>query len=255
MLQSRARHLTTRVALVLFSAVLCIVLLHAFFAGGSSDSILPAMFDVSDEGNVPTWFASILWFLVACTAFACYGMEGERRTALKFRWMWVVIALVFLIASADEVATIHEQIGTVLQEQPVAASHPLSQLQARQDSPHSPWLVFYLPLLGVFGAVAAVFLLSRFWRQRALAICFMLSVDCYALSLAFDHFQGLPVAEQERIAINWRQQRVEALIWSYVVEEVIEDVGTVLLIVAFVGHAANLYFGNDRQNLKPENET
>ena len=60
---------------------------------------------LSYEGNVPTWFATLLLFSCAIVA----GSIAQR--ALTFRRHWWGVAAVFAYASLDEAAELHEHMG------------------------------------------------------------------------------------------------------------------------------------------------
>lgn len=60
---------------------------------------------LSYEGNVPTWFATVLLFSSALAA------ARIAREAVAFRRYWWGVAAVFAYASLDEAAELHEHMG------------------------------------------------------------------------------------------------------------------------------------------------
>jgi hypothetical protein len=60
---------------------------------------------LSYEGNVPTWFATVLLFSCALAA------ARIAREAVAFRKHWWGVAAVFAYASLDEAAELHEHLG------------------------------------------------------------------------------------------------------------------------------------------------
>jgi len=62
------------------------------------------IFLVTSESNVPTWF-SATQFILAAVACAWVGHSGPRPDR-----NWVLLGLVFLLFSLDEVAMFHERI-------------------------------------------------------------------------------------------------------------------------------------------------
>lgn len=69
------------------------------------------------EGNLPTWFSSALWAIAAVFAYQC---KLFSRTNYEKR-IWMLLAILLLILSIDEVAMIHEFLfgsflGTRLKE-------------------------------------------------------------------------------------------------------------------------------------------
>ena len=109
--------LVTRLLAVNFLALLLFgtaseVALHGFgitwFFG------LVPMSNLSYEGNLPTWYASML--LLTCAGLL--GLIGwtRFRAARPYRWHWLILALVFLYISMDELAVIHETLNRPLRE-------------------------------------------------------------------------------------------------------------------------------------------
>ena len=94
-------------ALLIAVAVLVGLDLLAMAAGEASWQ-LTRVFSLSREGNVPTWFSSLLWGISAWCAFGC-----SRHGDAPARRIWMVLAAIFLACSCDEVAMVHETIGTI----------------------------------------------------------------------------------------------------------------------------------------------
>jgi hypothetical protein len=67
-----------------------------------------------DEGNIPTWFISILMFACALTTWGIYTLE--KRRGGRFRAHWAALAVIFLLLSMEEVAAFHEMLNGPLQE-------------------------------------------------------------------------------------------------------------------------------------------
>src|SRR5437899_246019 len=72
-----------RLTWTLVALNLLILVLHIVFYQFAiwPESFLKSMFDMGTEANVPTWFATILWFLVSAAALTCYCVE--RRKPVK----------------------------------------------------------------------------------------------------------------------------------------------------------------------------
>jgi hypothetical protein len=66
--------------------------------------------DPGAEGNLPTWYSSIQWYSVA-TLLAIFTYRNFRISQIR-SWLLLALPLVFLTFSLDEVAMIHEQLGT-----------------------------------------------------------------------------------------------------------------------------------------------
>ena len=70
---------------------------------------LAPLFNPAREGNVPTWFSSAL-LLLSGTALAIAGARLREVSARGARW-WLVLAAVFVLASLDETANLHELLS------------------------------------------------------------------------------------------------------------------------------------------------
>jgi len=80
-----------------------------FATGDGHLSGFTPKFNLDAEMNVPTWFASFLFFLAALLLVRVGGTE-EKRVRGGARRRWHSLALVFLFCSIDEVAAIHEML-------------------------------------------------------------------------------------------------------------------------------------------------
>ncbi len=218
------------------------ILLVAFDLVFTQWQVIPAqfvkdVFDLGAEGNIPTWFASIQWFLISLAALACYWAEPLRSGKLPGRNMWLVIGLVFLLASVDDAAQIHENVGSALAE---FTLHSSFRFVLAAGSENSPWILFYAPLLVLFLCACIWFLWRRFGRFNRLKLLLVAAVECYAAAVAFDYFQGLPASRQFELANLLDLNREPFVNATIVVEETLENIGTSLLVIALAAHANNL---------------
>jgi len=81
----------------------------ANYLAGQPFGHLTAFLDLDGEANLPTWYSSIQWFCVAILlgVFAQYNFTLSQGKS----WPLLLLPLVFLALSLDEVAHIHEQLG------------------------------------------------------------------------------------------------------------------------------------------------
>jgi hypothetical protein len=101
------------VATALFAVTIVLALLsvagHAvqYLYGTGRLAHFVRLFNLSGEGNIPTWFSAIVLF--SCAAQLWGIAEDERRHGeRRFRTHWRILALGFLYISLDEVAQLHE---------------------------------------------------------------------------------------------------------------------------------------------------
>jgi hypothetical protein len=80
-----------------------------FFTGKPSVFGLVRLFDVESEGNVPTWFSSVL--LLTAAALLAWIARGKHIDRDRFRRHWAALALIFFWMSLDETAVVHEMLS------------------------------------------------------------------------------------------------------------------------------------------------
>lgn len=105
---------------------------------------LKVFLDLGSEGNLPTWFSSIQWFCVA----VLLGIFAQRNFQIsrKKSWLLVLLPLVFLALSLDEVAQIHEWLGGMSDKYLPGASR-----QNTMFSHTGIWMfVIGVPFVGLF---------------------------------------------------------------------------------------------------------
>ena len=68
-------------------------------------------FGLDVEKSLPTWFSSMLWFIVFVLT---WKIPAHIRESKFFRWQWKILSGLFLVMSIDEVAGLHEKLGWFL---------------------------------------------------------------------------------------------------------------------------------------------
>ena len=101
----------TKFHVKVFFSLLCLALilifLHLVFQRTSR--ILNDKFNLDQEANVPTWFATALLLAVALCAFALHRAQEETRPGRCFaRLFWLGFSFVYVFFSLDEAAGFHE---------------------------------------------------------------------------------------------------------------------------------------------------
>ena len=156
------------VARLLASAILFLLIMHtgvhvAHFGFGHDHLMgLTELFDMNRENNVPTWYSGTA---MLCTA-AALGVVAFAKVQAgdPFRRHWVVLALLFVYLSLDELTHIHENWGDAL-------NAPLAQLRNRDvlgGSLRNLWVLPAIVVAGVVGLFFLRFLLHLPARTRAL---------------------------------------------------------------------------------------
>lgn len=76
---------------------------HEFFI-----EIMMSAFYLDSESNVPTYVNALLLFLPALLLAAIGAWKNLIKD--KFRFQWIILALVFFVLSIDEIASFHERL-------------------------------------------------------------------------------------------------------------------------------------------------
>ncbi len=213
-----------------------------FFGGG----YFYRFFDLNLEQNIPAWYASVLWFMVFQLSLLNYLLERLRRDRKPHSWVWLFFAILFVVASADEVATIHEHVGSLLQDLvvPTLRAQIATYFVRHGFSPESfvvhfstsksPWVLFYAPFLIAAGGFCWLFLWRRFSCSRNLRLLMILAAVCYLVAESFDFIQGMrspPVAMfPQPLGLDWPT----FLDLTVMVEELLEDAGSAFIILALL---------------------
>jgi hypothetical protein len=118
-------------------------LVARFWLGYPADARWIAFFDFDTEGNLPTWFSSIL-FIISAGLLAVLG-AWKRAERDAFARHWKALAATFLFLALDEATSLHERLDDVgLLKRALSAGGGL----------YHPWVAVYAALV----VLAAIFL-------------------------------------------------------------------------------------------------
>ncbi len=137
--------------------------LHAVITWAPAGTFHPLMMrfvDLDYESNLPTWFSSFEWMVLALVCAANAVVLHCRARARVTVGVWSLLACGATFLSVDEVAVLHERLGTILEEAARAAPAG-STLHALLGFPSYYWILAYLPI----AIPAAVFLIGFMWRE------------------------------------------------------------------------------------------
>jgi hypothetical protein len=113
-----ARIAPKRVAIALSGILLVLLSLHLIVAvyNNAVDYTLPQhltrIFNVNTENSIPTWYSSILLF-VASGLLALIA-TAKKQVRDRYTRHWQFLALLFLLLSLDEAASLHEAFDRAL---------------------------------------------------------------------------------------------------------------------------------------------
>lgn len=79
----------------------------------SAQSPLLPLLSLSVEGNLPTWYSSLL--LAGCGVLLLIAAAAVKQTGGSFVRRWALLGAVFLYMSLDEAVELHEHLGEFVQ--------------------------------------------------------------------------------------------------------------------------------------------
>jgi hypothetical protein len=104
------RKIIPQFVIILFAIDFLFCFLHVVnFLVGFPSVQITRLLQLDGEMNLPTWYSSVKWF---CAAYL-FGIFSIRNFDWdnKRSWVLLLLPLVFLVFSIDEVAVIHEYLG------------------------------------------------------------------------------------------------------------------------------------------------
>lgn len=122
-----------------------------YFLIGHPYAPLAKLIDLDGEANIPTWYSSMQWF---CVAYVLWVFATRHLVRSQVRsWFLLIVPIVFLLFSVDEVATLHEHLGVL--------TDALLPNHTRDDTPfiHTGlyFVILGIPFIILFiGLIAAV---------------------------------------------------------------------------------------------------
>jgi hypothetical protein len=176
-------------------------------------SELVRLINVSEEGNITTWFSALL-LLFSAVLFALIAWARSGRGDSYVRH-WNVLAIIFLFMSVDEAARIHE-----------LTQGPLRSLLHPSGIFHYPWVIVAIPLVLIFVVAYLGFL--RHLPKDTTRLLILAGALYVVGALGMDMIGGLFIDQ------TVGGQKVLPLIQT--VEEFLENVGIVVLIYALLSY-------------------
>lgn len=209
-----------RIALFLLAIVALLLMAHLAAeavrttVGADLPDRATAMWNLDEENNVPTWFASMVLALVGF-ALAFVGMMKYQERDRHW-WQWFAIALIPLFLSLDDMAQLHE-----------ALSRPLSDEYGFGGLFHWAWLVVALPVVAVLTVLFLPFLIRLPARTAVLLLAG--AGITFSGGVVLEMFEGWRVDASGQGGL---------LLFSMVtVQEVAEMIGSIIALYAIIDYA------------------
>jgi hypothetical protein len=129
--------------------------LHVDFRGLHS---LERLFYYDFEGNIPTWFSSILLFV--CAERAWWVASAARAAGDRWHRHWRGLSVIFAYLSIDELVQLHEQVVV-----------PLRESLSLGGVLRFAWVVVAVPLVVAFAIFYLRFLMAQpLWTRVAFIV-------------------------------------------------------------------------------------
>ena len=188
------------------------------------------LFHMDREGNLPTWFSTSQLLRLALVLLSTAVLQIYRRINQNAALIWTLCAGGALFLSADEGASIHEMLGTLV-GRIAEEAEPDSLLHRVSFFPSYYWLLLYVPM----ATPIAIFLIRFFWRElhngRVLATTGLIVYLIGAVALDFlegsygnsEHHRLMLVVLDHAITFD-----------PFLIEELMEMVGVTLVLAAFL---------------------
>jgi hypothetical protein len=214
-----------RITWVLATIVLCLLL--ASTAGQLSKHLwghdrlwgFVRLFDLDQEGNVPTWYQAMA--LLVCAGLLTAITRHRRRLGAPYAVHWTVLAVIFLGLSIDEAASIHEM-----------AVHPLRAAWHTRGIFYFAWVIPGGAFVLLVGLAYLPFLAALPGPTRRLFIA--------AGALYVGGAVGMELVEgyvvEGYVVEGYHGTENLAFIVASTVEEGLEMVGIVIFIRALMGY-------------------
>jgi len=155
-----------RLPLVVLLFAIDLALATAYYANyllGQPFGLLTLELDLNGEGNVPTWYASVKW---AFAGLVFLGVAWPRFQPKRLStYPILLVPLLCLLLSMDEVAQLHEQIGQ-RSDVLLPGGHRSGTLVSRTGI----WMILLIPPACVLGVVGGLALAREYEPHRRILI-------------------------------------------------------------------------------------
>lgn len=176
-------------------------------------------FNMTGEGNIPTWFSSTQLFFVFLVVAYCALREQVNAQRALWRNGWWPVAMLFLYLSIDETGQIHDRLSNWVNRRVTLPSFEPSGYY---------WLLFLLPFM-LFAVVYLVaFLWQRVRSRPRLLLLGMAGLACWILVPVGEWFEGFH-------KLPWWGELLE-----YTAEETLEMIGATCFLLVFLRYAMTL---------------
>lgn len=193
---------------------------------------LIALLNLAKENNAATWYASMFMLIVALAAFFCFLVDFQRLKKTQDQILnlgWLVLVMIFMILSFDEMGSFHEMIGET------------AMFKSMGSSNRAGWYVFY-GLIAVVGFFMVGFSFLKFKSNKKAFIFVAIGVILF-ISNPFQEKYEMYSWRSSIDPDSWRRP-----IFFMLMEEGTEIFASFCFLKAFILYALNPE-GKNKQSL------
>jgi predicted membrane protein len=250
-LDGRAILRTLVVAMLLFEALLVYFDIVVTYYEAIPQQPLQDLCNLVIEGSLGGWFSSVQTLVVGLVVVLILArVRAEPGSRLRVLG-WGIVAFFFLYMAADDGAAIHEAVGTAFEDTEIAATAAGQggiAASVMHAFPSYPWQLLFLPFLGALGAFTVFFSFREMPRRRSRMLV-AAGLLCFVVAVGIDFVEGMETP-YDRLTVILALHEDTIPHFSGVIEETIENVGSTLLLCAFLGHLLELC-GDVRLRIRP----
>ncbi len=184
---------------------------------------LVALLDLGKENNLAAWYSSMFLIIVSVAAFFCFLVDFQRIKHVRGQFLnlgWLVLVLIFLTLSFDEMGSFHEKIGET----------PLFKNVG--GSKRAGWFIFY-GLVACVGLFMVVFSFLKF-KGNKLAFLFAAIGVILFLSNPFQEMYEMHSWRSSLDPSEWRRP-----IFLLILEEGTEIFASFCFLTSFILYSLN----------------
>jgi len=203
----------------------------------SGHDILEELFDVGYESNVPTWFSSVQFLLLGLICGSIFLFQRSLYPEKKFTFVWLSCVLGSVFLSLDEVAMIHESVGTLFERYLEANETPLIEKSIASFNSYY-WALVYVPIV----IPIAIWLGWFFWKELGKYRYFpIIGMTVFLLgAVGVDFLEGA-YSDVDEEHITGFARLIVVDMDSYLIEEMMEMVGVTLALMGCLFLSAELF--------------
>jgi len=176
------------VTAVLLELGLVLLDYHVTLRGLEAPRAIRSLFNMAREDSLPNWFGATQTTLAAGTLWLVLFIVRARTSRRWLRWGWLALAVFFTYMAVDDGASLHENLGVLLEQLVGRSEDPGGRLL--RLFPSYPWHLLFLPLFAAAGLFTTTFLLQQSSRSKSRALV-LVALALLVLAVGFGFVEGL----------------------------------------------------------------